>query len=374
MEKLAVFYGGKSCEHEVSVITALQAMAELEDEYEIIPVYINKYGWFSGEELKNPDSYKEFDHFRHVKVFLMNGKLVTKGFWGRINDVSEIDVALVCNHGGLGEGGGISALLEMEGIPYTSAPTCQSAVCLDKEYFKIVAKDKGFKTIPGICIKRSDFEKNQDVVLDNILQRFGERVVVKPVDLGSSIGVNAPMGRAEIIDALSLVYAYTDRAIVEKRIEDMREFNCACFKFGENNVVSAIEEPKIGRGGILSYKDKYLTKSNESKDRDLPANIPQSLATKIRRTTQRLYEAFCLSGVVRVDYIYDTSNKCLYVNEANTIPGSLSGYLYRECGLTYVELVQALVDEAKAKKVKKDGYLSTFDSELLSGKYFVSKS
>ena len=373
MEKLAVFYGGKSCEHEVSVITALQAMAELEGEYDIIPVYINKYGWFSGEELKNPDSYKEFDRFRHVKVYLINGKLVTKGFWGRLNDVSEIDVALVCNHGGLGEGGGISSLLEMEGIPYTCASSLPSAVCLDKEYFKIIAKEKGFKTISGICINKRDFENNQDRVVDTIIERLGESVVVKPVDLGSSIGVNIPSGSSEIKDALSLVYAYTDRAIVEKRIVNMREFNCACFKFGDNYVVSAIEEPKIGRGGILSYKDKYLTKSGESKDRDLPANIPQSLASKIRKTTQNLYQSFNLSGVVRVDYIYDEKSKTLYVNEANTIPGSLSGYLYRECGLTYVELIKALVDEAKAKKKASDSYLSTFDSELLSGKYFVSK-
>ena len=373
MEKLAVFYGGKSCEHEVSVITALQAMAELDGEYEVVPVYINKYGWFTGEGLKNPDSYKEFDVLRHKLVHLIDGKLVAKGFLGRLYDVSDIDCALVCNHGGLGEGGGISALLEMQGIPYTCARVLPSAVCLDKEYFKIIARDKGFKTVTGLCIKRCEFEKNQDATTKRIIDKLGEEIVVKPVDMGSSIGVNVPVGESEIKDALTLVFAYTDRAMVEKRVSNLREFNCACFKLGESLVVSAIEEPKSARGGILSYKDKYLTKSDVSSERDLPANIPTKLATKIRKTTQRLYDCFQLSGVVRVDYIYDNLTKELYVNEVNTVPGSMSGYLYRECGLSYVELVRAIVEEAKSKKIVQDEYLSTFDSELLSGKYFVSK-
>lgn len=373
MERLAIFYGGKSCEHEVSVITALQAMAELECEYQIVPVYINKYGWFSGEGLKNPDSYKEFDASRHKLVYLIDGKLVTKGFLGRLNTVSDIDCALVCNHGGLGEGGGLSALLEMQGVPYTCARTCPSALCLDKEYFKIIAKEKGFRTVSGTCIKRGDFEKNQDAITKRIIDRLGEELVVKPVDMGSSIGVTVPVGESEIKDALALVFAYTDRAMVEKRILNLREFNCACFKLGDSFVVSAIEEPKVGRGGILSYKDKYLTKSDVSSERDLPAKIPTRLATKIRKTTQRLYECFDLNGVVRVDYIYDVLSNELYVNEVNTVPGSMSGYLYRECGLSYAELVRALVDEAKSKKDAQDEYICTFDSELLSGKYFVAK-
>ena len=373
MEKLAVLYGGKSCEHEVSVITALQAMAELDGEYEILPVYINKYGWFTGEGLKNPDSYKNFDAAKHKRVYLMDGKLMTKGFLGRLSVVSDIDCALVCNHGGLGEGGGISALLEMQGVAYTCAPILPSAVCLDKEYFKILARDKGFKTVCGLCIRRCDFEKNQDATATKIIDKLGEDIVVKPVDLGSSIGVNVPVGISDIKDALSLVYAYTDRAIVEKRVQNVREFNCACFRLGESLVVSAIEEPKAGRGGILSYKDKYLTKSNDSSERDLPEIIPARLATKIRRTTQRLYDSFDLSGVVRVDYIYDGTSGELFVNEVNTVPGSLSGYLYRECGLSYTELVRALVEEGKSKKIAQDEYIATFDSELLSGKYFVSK-
>lgn len=373
MEKLAVLYGGKSCEHEVSVITALQAMAELDDEYQIVPVYINKYGWFTGEGLKNPDSYKDFDKTKHKKVYLLDGKLVAKGFLGRLNIVSDIDCVLVCNHGGLGEGGGISALLQMQGIPYTCAEILPSAVCLDKEYFKIIARDKGFKTVTGLCIRRCEFEKNQDDIVTKIINKLGEDIVVKPVDLGSSIGVTVPVGQSDMKDALSLVYAYTDRAIVEKRVANLREFNCACFRLGESLVVSAIEEPKSSRGGILSYKDKYLTKSDDSSERELPAKIPTRLATKIRKTTQRLYECFDLSGVVRVDYIYDCVSGELYVNEVNTVPGSMSGYLYRECGLNYVELVRALVEEAKSKKIVQDEYISTFDSELLSGKYFVSK-
>ena len=373
MDKLAVIYGGKSCEHEVSVITALQAMASLEDDYQIIPIYINKYGWFTGELLKNPDSYKEFDQTKHKKVFLIDGKLCVKGFLGILKEVYEIDCALVCNHGGLGEGGGISAILEMQGIPYTSASLLPSAVCLDKEYFKIIAKQKGFKTVSGICISKSEFEKNQVKTVDRVISKFGEEVVVKPVDLGSSIGVNIPHGRSEIVDALTLVYAYTDRAIVEKKVSNLREFNCACFKVGESWVVSAIEEPKIGRSGILSYKDKYLTKSPDNSDREIPAKIPVGLANKIRKMTREIYESFRLSGVVRIDYLYDEKSNLLYVNEANTVPGSLSAYLYRECGLDYSEMIDAIVEEAKSRKKESGEYISTYDSDLLSGKYFVSK-
>lgn len=373
MEKIGVFYGGKSCEHEVSVITALQAMAELEDDFEVVPVYTNKYGCFTGELLKNPDSYKEFEPNLHVKVNFIDGKLVTKGFLGRQKVVSQIDCALVCYHGGIGEGGGASAMFEAQGIPYTCPSLTSSAICLDKEYFKIIAREKGFKVVSGECVKKGEFEKCKESIANRLFNKYSGNQVVKPVDLGSSIGVNVPQTQSELIDALNLVFAYTDRAIVEKRVCNMRELNCACFRLGESLVVSAIEEPKIGRAGILSYRDKYLTKSDKSEERTLPADIPTRLATKVRKTTQRLYDEFNLSGVVRVDYIYDEAGGQLYVNEINTIPGSLSGYLYRECALNYVELVKALLDEAKNKKNEKDKYLCTFDSELLSGKYFISK-
>ena len=373
MENLAIFYGGKSCEHEVSVITALQAMAELEDSYNVVPIYINKFGWFTGENLKNPDNYKEFNEKIHTKVNLIDKKLIKHGFCGIKKEVSSIDSALICMHGGLGEGGGISALLEMQNIPYTCANTLQSAVCLDKEYFKIIAREKGYKTISGKCVSKEDFERDQDGICAKIVDKFGEQVIVKPVDMGSSIGVNAPNTISEIKDALTLVFCYTNRAIVEKRIVNLREFNCACFRVGGNYYVSAIEEPKIGKCGVLTYKDKYLTKSSESKERDLPANISAKLATKIRKTTQKLYQDFYLSGVVRIDFIYDCNTNELYVNEVNTIPGSMSGYLFRECGIGYTELVDALIEEGKRRKTEQSNYLVTFDSDLLSGKYFVSK-
>lgn len=375
MKRLGVFYGGKSCEHEVSVITALQTMAEIEDEYIIYPVYITEEGWFTGELLKNAESYKEFDSSKHVKVLLGGNKLFVKGAFNRIKVYGEIDVAILCTHGGLGESGGLSGLLEMYDIPYVASSVLESAVCMDKEYFKIVAKNKGFRVVPGITVKKEEFEKNSDTLCENIFAKLGDEIIVKPVDMGSSIGVNIPKNQDELKDALSLVFSYTKKALVEKRITEMTELNCAAFKMGDSIIVSAIEKPFKKGDGILSYKDKYLTKSKVKRgDRELPAKISPRLASKIRNLTYKLYEEFNLSGVVRVDFIYKEESEDLYVNEVNTIPGSMAAYLFDECDIDYSCLIKGLIESAENRLLESSEFLSHFSSELLSGKYFVSKS
>lgn len=375
MKRIGVFYGGKSCEHEVSVITAVQMMAEMEDEYIVYPIYITEEGWFTGELLKNVESYKEFDSSSHVKVLLGGNKLYTKGAFNRIKVYGEIDVAVLCTHGGLGESGGLSGLLEMYGVPYVASSVLESAVCMDKEYFKIIAKDKGFRVVPGITVKKEGFEENADKICEKIFAKLGEDIIVKPVDLGSSIGVNVPKNIDELKDALSLVFSYTKKALVEKRITEMTELNCAACKMGESIIVSAIEKPFKKGDGILSYKDKYLTKSKvKREDREIPAKISPRLASKIRKLTNKLYEEFNLSGVVRVDYIYKEDSEDLYVNEVNTIPGSMGAYLFDECEIDYSCLIRGLIDSAEERFKKDNEFLSHFSSELLSGKYFVSKS
>ena len=374
MKKLGVFYGGKSCEHEVSVITALQAMAELEGYFDICPIYVTESGWYSGEELKNADSYKDFEPNNHCSVFLVGNKLYTKRKLGIMKLISEIDCAFICMHGGIGEGGGISGLMEMNGISYTCARLLQSSVCLDKEYFKIIAKHKGFKVVPWIVVNKDEFEEDEEKISKKLYKKYGNDVIVKPIDMGSSIGVNTPRGAEEIRDALSLVFCYTSRAIVEKKITDIIELNCAVCRLGEVVAVSAIERPYVSKGEVLSYKDKYLTKyGDDNPDREIPAKISPSLATRVRRTTQSLYESLGLDGVVRVDYIYKTETDELFVNEVNTIPGSMGGYLFEKCGINYVELVSGLVQSAENRLDKDKEFLTHFSSELLSGKYFVSK-
>lgn len=375
MKKIGVFFGGKSCEHEVSVITALQAMAELEYEYEVFPVYITEFGWFTGEELKNAESYKNFDLKKHVRIILDGNKLVAYGKFGFLRIVGEIDVAYLCMHGGLGESGGLAGLLEINGVPYTSSEVLPSAVCMDKEIFKIVAKEKGFRVVKGICVKKRDFEENSDGVCDKIYSKLGDELIVKPVDMGSSIGVNSPGSRGELKDALGLVFCYTDKALVEEKIYPMIELNCAAVKMGKSIVVSAIEKPLKNRGDILTYKDKYLSKAKERcEEREIPANIPKQVATKIRRLTQKLYEEFDLFGVVRIDFMYKEESGELFVNEVNTIPGSMSGYLFEECDIDYSCLAKGMIFEAVERNNEKENFISHYSSELLSGKYFVPKS
>ncbi|MBQ2714518.1 MAG: ATP-grasp domain-containing protein [Clostridia bacterium] len=375
MERIGVFFGGKSCEHEVSVITALQAMAELEYEYEIYPVYITEYGWFTGEKLKYAESYKNFNEKLHTKIILDGKKLVSYGKFGFLKVVGEIDVAFLCMHGGAGEGGGLAGMLEMYDVPYTSSSILPSSICLNKQIFKVVAREKGFRVVPGICVSKNDFLSNEEGICDKIISKYGLDVIVKPVDMGSSVGVNAPQNKNELKDALSLVFCYTNKALVEKKISNMIELNCAGVRFGSSVIVSAIEKPLKRRGEVLSYRDKYLSKSKERSDeREIPADISPRLASKIRKTTQKLYEEFDLVGVVRVDYMYQEDTGELYVNEVNTIPGSMSGYLFEECELDYSCLAKGMIEYAKDREREKEEYLTHYSSELLSGNYFVAKS
>jgi len=332
MKRIGVFFGGKSCEHEVSVITALQAMAELEYEYDVYPVYLTESGWYTGEELKCAESYKRFDEKKHVRVILDGNKLVAYGKFGFLKIAGEIDVAYLCMHGGLGESGGLAGLLEINGVPYTSADVLSSAICMDKEIFKIVAKEKGFRVVRGISVRKRDFEVNCEAICEKIYAKLGDNIIVKPADMGSSVGVNAPKNTDELKDALGLVFCYSSKALVEEKIAPMIELNCAAVRVGKSIIVSAIEKPNKNRGDILTYKDKYLTKSKDRKDeREIPAVIPKQLASKIRKTTQKLYEEFDLSGVVRVDFMYKEESREIFVNEINTIPGSMSGNLFEEC-------------------------------------------
>ncbi len=375
MKRVGVFYGGKSCEHEVSVITALQTMAQIEDEYVVYPIYITENGWFTGEKLKNVDVYKEFSPSEHVEITLCGKKLIKRLKFGFTVVVGEIDVALLCMHGGLGENGGLAGLLEINDIPYTSSGVLPSAVCMDKEIFKIVARDKGFRVVPGICVSKDEFEENAEQVCEKIFSKLGEDVIVKPVDMGSSIGVNVPKCMDELKDALSIVFCYTRRALVEKRILDMVELNCAACKIGEKILVSAIEKPIKSKDGILSYKDKYLTKSKTRRiDREIPANVSPRIATKIRKITDKIYRSFDLSGVDRIAYIYNEKDGHLFVNEVNTIPGSLGAYLFDECGIDYSCLIEGLIETAEKREEDRRSYLTHFSSDLLSGNYSISKS
>ncbi len=370
MEKIGVFYGGKSCEHEVSVITALSVMAELEGKYEVVPIYMCDKGWFSGELLKKAEFYKSFDENLHVRVVLDGGSLKTRGFLGLVKEYARIDVALVCAHGGAGEGGGLSGLLEINGIPYTCSEILPSAICLNKEYFKLVARQKGFSVVPGVTVSKKDVESAKTI--PRIIKKYGEDLVVKPVDLGSSVGVSVASGEKELKEAIDLGLCYSKRVLIEKQIKPLVEYNCAGMRVGTEIIISAIEKPEA-KGDILSYSDKYLNKDCVKSGKKA-LDIPYKLANKIRKTTYRLYDELELSGVVRIDYIYDPESDDLYVNEANTVPGSLSCGLFSECGMSTCMLVDSLIMEAKDRFNEKNQLISHFSSELLSGEYTVSKS
>lgn len=370
MQTIGVFYGGKSCEHEVSVITAVSVMEQLKDDYQVIPVYMCDKGWYTGELLKDINYYKNFNEKEHIPIFLDGKSIKTRGFFGIIKEYARLDVAFVCAHGGAGEGGGLSGLFELMDIPYTCCDVLQSAVCLDKEYFKIIAKQKGFKVVSGTCLKKGCDLSTK--ALARIIKKYGEDLIVKPVNLGSSVGVSAVQGVEELKEGISLAFAYSDRAIVEKRITPLIEYNCAAMKINGEIIVSAIEKPKA-KGDILSYVDKYM-QGEKSKPEYKPKSLSYNLANKIRKTTQRLYSEFNLSGVVRIDYIYDEVNCELYINEVNTVPGSMSCGLFNECGINGAMQFSALIDEAIAKYQSDKEFISHYSSELLSGDYTLSKS
>ena len=379
--QLGVIFGSRTCEHEVSIISAIQLMRAADRQnYEVIPVYISKKGeWFTGDPLLDIASYTPFDESRKglIRVSLDltagSGALTTiepaKGLFGKEQQrlVARLDCAIPVMHGMHGEDGTLQGLLEMCNIPYTSSGVGASALGIDKVYMKQFFAGGGFPVLPGRSFLRADWEKNPLAIQEAIEKDLPYPVFVKPASLGSSIGVGKADNCKELSEALAVAFEFDRKVLVERGIENPLELNCAVLGYNGNVRPSAIEMP-ITNGNLLSFIDKYgnnSAKGMASLKRVLPAPIEPSLYQEIQELSVRIFQSMDCKGVVRIDYMFSSQDDQVYITEINTIPGSLAFYLWEPTGLSYAALIDEMVRCALEAQEDKNNNNFAFTSDIL---------
>ena len=383
-KQLGVVFGSRTCEHEVSIISAVQLMRAVDRQnYDVIPLYISKKGeWFSGDPLFELATYSPFDENRKgiVRVQLDltagSGVLTTierkKGLLGKdeIKVVARLDCVIPVMHGMHGEDGTLQGVFELCNIPYASSGVAASAVGMDKVYMKQFFRGCGFPVLPSCWFLRRDFEADAERVLDEIEKQLPYPVFVKPAMLGSSIGVSKAKDRDSLKAALELGFEFDRKVLVEQGLNEPLELNCSVLGFDGEARASEIEMPVSG-GDLLTFMDKYLqgsqsTKGMASLKRVLPAPIEPELRARIQQLSIDVFRQMDCKGVVRIDYMFDPKSGELYITEINTIPGSMAFYLWEATALPYASLIDRLVDYAMKAQEEKNNSNFAFSSDILS--------
>ncbi len=389
-KQLGVIFGSRSCEREVSIISAVQMMRHADPEkYDVIPVYLDEQGgWYTGEKLKDIASFKPFNPSQSgiTRVFLDmkpgSGALLAlekgKGLFGKeeLRAVARVDVFVIVMHGMNGEDGTLQGMLELANVPYTSAGVGASALGMDKILMKQFFRGGGLPVLPSEWYTRTAFEKNAETVMADIEEKLGYPVYTKPANLGSSIGVSRAENRAELREALELAFEYDRRVLVEKGLTRPVELNCSVLGYDEEAEASPIEMP-VSSEAFLDFHEKYLaqggSKGMASLHRVVPAPIEDSLRDTLQKMSREIFRMMDCKGVVRIDYMFDRDTGNFYITEINTIPGSLAFYLWENAGVSYRKLIDRLVELAEKAHSDRNQANYAYTSDILSGVSFGAK-
>ena len=389
-KQLGVIFGSRSCEREVSIISAIQLMRHADTEkYDVIPVYIDEHGgWYTGEKLKDIHSYQPFQPNQAgiVRVYLDmtsgSGALLTtergKGLFSReeIRAVARIDVFVVVMHGMNGEDGTLQGMLELANVPYTSSGVGASALGMDKILMKQFFRGADLPVLPSVWYTMTEFQADPGRILKETEEVLGYPVYVKPAKLGSSIGVSRAENGEELREALELAFEYDRRVLVEKGLTKPVELNCSVLGYDGEMTASPIEMPISGED-FLDFKEKYLSaggsKGMASLHRVLPAPIEDDLRIRIQEMSKSIFRMMDCKGVVRIDYMFDRDSGGLYITEINVIPGSLAFYLWENAGMPYRELIDRMVELAEKAHLDKNQANYAYTSDILKGAVFGTK-
>jgi D-alanine-D-alanine ligase len=387
---VAVLFGGRSVEHEVSVISGHQVMDALDQAgYPILPIYINKQGdWYAGEGLHNLDLYREQTfHAAGLKnvyrVSLSPDRsirqlVVHPGAGGGLLGKSPklwADVFFPVLHGTHGEDGSMQGLFELADVPYVGSGILASAIGMDKVLQKRVLEQAGIPTLECLEAPRAEWAADAPAIVKRVESTYRYPVMVKPVCLGSSVGVSRCADRTALNEAIDLALELDERALVEEALNDFIEINCSVI--GPPERASACEQP-MGYEAVLSFDDKYkhggkkvggakaASAGMAGLRRQIPAPIGDALTKEVQGLAVKAFRAIGASGVVRVDFLYEPAKKRLLLNEINTTPGSLSYYLWEEEGVRFDHLVATLVSIALDRHEEKRATVYSFSANLLT--------
>ncbi len=391
--KVAVLFGGRSVEHEVSIISGLQAFAALDREkYDPIVLYISKDGaFYTGEGMDTVEFYRGLpaclkNATRVLPVPAEKGvelvRYPMKKFGNNV--VASFEVALPVVHGTNVEDGTLMGFLEMLGVPYASCDVTSSALGMDKFLMKAVLRQAGIPVLDAIELDAKSYAADTDAVMDAVEKAVSYPVIVKPVNLGSSVGISKAADRRKLRAALDLAFDFSPLVLVEQAVQPLREINCAVMGDRDDAIASACEEP-FGNDEILSFSDKYLSggkggakggaktggaKSSagmSSLKRRCPADIPADMTAEVQKMAVETFKALGCMGVSRIDFLMNADTKQLWVNEINTIPGSLAFYLWEETGIGFAEMLDRMIALAFKRQRTREALTFTYDTNILAG-------
>jgi len=400
---VGIALGGVAPEHEVSVITALQAAAALDrTKYRPVPLYIAKDGrWYTGDDLLDVDEYRDLEALINdavpvsvrptahgqLEILEVRSAHVLQRL-ARPPRRIPVDVMLLGLHGGAGEDGGLQGLCETANVPYTSSGILGSALGMDKVMSKRVCRQAGIPVVDFMAFSEDEWAYREEEGLDRCEATIGYPAIVKPARCGSSIGIGQAGSRAELDAAIEDAFRYDQKIIVERAVDALREINCSVLGDASEATPSVLEQPVTSEDeDVLTFEEKYLRENGggskegtgaktgggtpegmASQDRIVPAPLSDERTEEIQDLAVRLFHLFECAGVVRIDFIIDEKTSSLYFNEINTIPGSFSFYLWEPSGVSFEQLIERLIEIARRRHREQNGRIQTYDANLLSEK------
>ena len=369
--KIGVIFGGKSLEHEMSIITALQAMDNIDtDKYEVIPIYITKdLTWYSSGCLRFIDSFNNFNlierYATKVNLINKNGRFIlqTAGFIKK--ELTELHLVIPMVHGRGTEDGTIQGFLQMIGIPYVSNNMYSSVICQDKVFTKQLLEHNDLPTVKYVWFFDNEYNKNKEELFKKI-EKLDYPLIIKPANLGSSIGIRTVKRKEQLDTAINEVLKYDRKIVIEECIEEVVEYNISILKTNDKLFVSSIEEIETN----LEYRD-YIDKYNLDNYlngnivRTLPAKIDELMNDEIIELAKKTINFLNNTGLSTIDILHDKKKKKLYIDEINSIPSCFSHHLWEEANISYKELFTIMINDTIKNVNKDNGMILTMNMDIL---------
>lgn len=391
--KVGVIFGGESVEHEVSIISAVQAINKMDNEkYEIIPIYITKEGeWYTGEVLKEIETFQDMAllkrYTKNVVLYRKDDRFILQAKTGLRREVGEIDIAFPIVHGTNVEDGVLQGYLQAIDIPFVGGTVYASVVGQDKIFMKQIFASENVPICNYVWFYDNEYQENSEAVMEKVTSKLKFPMIVKPATLGSSVGIHTAKDREELKDAIDDAVSYDQKIVVEELVQNLMEVNISVLGNYEQQQVSAIEQV-LSAKDFLTYEEKYLgsgktkgvkgikmpvktprkgSKGMASASRVIPAPLPEGMKEEIETIAVNAFKALGSSGCVRIDFLVDEKNEKVYINEVNNIPGSLAFYLWEPTGKSYSSLLDDMINLGVKDFKKRNSKTHSFETNILKG-------
>ena len=374
---IGVFFGSRSPEHDVSIITGELIITELKRlGYHVVPVYVDKEGrWFSDIALGDLKFFTDGnldEKLSRLKTYFIDmnvksGQLLlrTDGMFAK---PLAIDLAFPAFHGMNGEDGTVQGVFELANVPYVGCGVAASALAIDKVLTKQLYKSEDILTTPFVSFASGEWQKNQESIVASI-RKLRWPVFVKPARLGSSIGITKVRAEGDLENACEVAIHYDTKVIVEESVENMSDITCAVF--GNDEPTPSLIQEALFQGEHFSYSDKYLEDGgaqlgNAEKKIVIPARLSAKRTREVQALAVRIFKLFGCTGIARVDFLYDRKRDTVYANEINTLPGTLYHHLWKKSGVSLGTLLETLITLGQEQHAKKNSITVSYQSNLLS--------